>query len=73
MTTQEITLDQNSDDGLYTQLLRDRYVTSMKAASSPSTTGQNSTSTATMGVAAVKAAGTGLNRSTSREAGVPAS
>lgn len=30
MTTQEITLDQNSDDGLYTQLLRGRYVTSVE-------------------------------------------
>lgn len=29
MTTQEITLDQNSDDGLYTQILRGRYVTSI--------------------------------------------
>lgn len=27
MTTREITLDQNSDDGLYTQILRGRYVT----------------------------------------------
>lgn len=29
MTTQEITLNQDSDDGLYTQLLRGRYVTSI--------------------------------------------
>lgn len=29
MTTREITLDQNSDDGLYTQILRGRYVTSI--------------------------------------------
>lgn len=29
MDTQEITLDHNSDDGLYTQLLRGRYVTSI--------------------------------------------
>lgn len=29
MNTQEITLDHNSDDGLYTQLLRGRYVTSI--------------------------------------------
>lgn len=30
MTTQEITLNQDSDDGLYTQLLRGRYVTSIE-------------------------------------------
>ena len=30
MTTREITLDQNSDDGLYTRLLRGRYVTSIE-------------------------------------------
>ena len=30
MTTQEITLDQSSDAGLYTQLLRGRYVTSVE-------------------------------------------
>ena len=30
MNTQEITLDHNSDDGLYTQLLRGRYVTSVE-------------------------------------------
>lgn len=29
MTTQEITLNQSSDAGLYTQLLRGRYVTSI--------------------------------------------
>ena len=29
MSNQEITLDQNSDDGLYTQILRGRYVTSI--------------------------------------------
>lgn len=29
MSNQEITLDQNSDDGLYTKLLRGRYVTSI--------------------------------------------
>lgn len=29
MTTQEITLNQSSDDGLYTKLLRGRYVTSI--------------------------------------------
>jgi hypothetical protein len=29
MDTQEITLNQDSDDGLYTQLLRGRYVTSI--------------------------------------------
>lgn len=29
MTTQEITLNHNSDDGLYTKLLRGRYVTSI--------------------------------------------
>ncbi len=30
MTTQEITLNHNSDDGLYTKLLRGRYVTSIE-------------------------------------------
>ena len=30
MTTQEITLNQDSDDGLYTQLIRGRYVTSIE-------------------------------------------
>ena len=29
MTTQEITLNQSSDAGLYTKLLRGRYVTSI--------------------------------------------
>ena len=29
MDTQEITLNQDSDDGLYTRLLRGRYVTSI--------------------------------------------
>lgn len=73
MTTQEITLNQSSDAGLYTKLLRGRYVTSIDDGTITLDDGTEPTFTATMGVAAVKAAGTGLNRSTSREAGVPAS
>lgn len=73
MTTQEITLNQSSDAGLYTKLLRGRYVTSIDDGTIPSTMARNSTFTVTTGAAAAKAAGTGSNRSTSREAGVLAS
>lgn len=73
MTTQEITLNQSSDAGLYTQLLRGRYVTSIDDGTSRSMTARNSTSTVTTGAAAAKAAGTGSNRSTSRAAATRAS
>ena len=75
MDTQEIVLTHNSDDGLYTQLLRGRYVTSIDDGTITLDDGTELyiQSTATKGAAAAKAAGTGSKTSTSREAGAPAS
>lgn len=66
MTIQEITLNHNSDDGLYTKLLRGRYVTSIDNGTITLDDGTELYIHGNEGCGGCEAAGTGSNRSTSR-------
>lgn len=74
MNTQKITLNHNSDDGLYTKLLRGRYVTSIDNGTITLDDGTDLEVEGNEGCGgSAETVGTGSNRSTSREVGARAS
>mgnify|MGYP001001175591 CR=1 FL=1 len=73
MATQEITLNQSSDAGLYTKLLRGRYVTSIDNGTTTLDDGTELYIHGNDGCGGCESGCTGLNRSTSRAADAPAS